>query len=122
MGLKDALRKKLDVKVFNKIGSEAFLMSATSTSTDEYGGVYDLIESSTSITIVPYNLIGGRLNYTAFGDLAEGDTDGVAPYNSPMTLGCKITFNGVDYKVINLEDYLIENEKIGIAFRMTKIH
>ena len=122
MGLKESVRKKLKVKVFDKIGSEATLYVKDSVSYDEYGSEINVITSTQTITIVPYNLIGGRLNYVAFGDLSEGDTDGVAPYDSPIALKSKITLNGVDYVVINLEDYIIDNDKIGIAFRMTKQH
>jgi hypothetical protein len=121
MALKDSLRNKLQVKVFDKIGSDATLYTESSITYDEYGSKIEGTESEETIKIVPYNLIGSKVNYVSFGDLEEGDTDAVVPYDTTISIKQKVKLNDIEYEVKSIEDYLIENEKVAIAIRLAKI-
>ena len=120
MALIDSMRNRVAV-AFTKVGSTAELYTQTSVSYDEYGAEYSQVESSASIDIVPYNLFGGRLNYQPFGDLNEGDMDAVVPWDTVIVTKSKITLNSVNYEVKQFENYLVDNENVAIAIRMTKL-
>jgi hypothetical protein len=119
MALIDSMRNRVAV-AFTKVGSTAELYTQTSTSYDEYGTEYSQVESSASIDIVPYNLFGGRINYQPFGDLNEGDSDAVVPWDTSISVKDKLTLNSVEYEVKNKEEYLVKNVFVAIAIRITK--
>ena len=77
MGLSESMRNKLQAKVFasGKLASDATLYTKSSAAYDEYGAEINVSQTSSSVRAVPYNLIGGRVNYQPFGDLAEGESE-----------------------------------------------
>jgi hypothetical protein len=122
MTLTAKFRNKLDKKVFatGKLASDANFYAETSASYDEYGAKINVTETYTSVRIVPYNLFAGRVNYTPFGDMDEGDMDAVVPYDTTVTLKQKVTLLGETYEVKQFENYLVENGIVAVALRLAK--
>lgn len=120
MAVLDRVRNKLETKVFNKLGSNLVWQAHSSSSIDKWGDNTITYASSTTLKAVPYNLISSRENYVAFGDLKEGEVDIVVPYTSVIGVKDKITFNGVQYFVKDIEQYIISDGVVAYAVRLTK--
>lgn len=120
MTVLDRVRNKLTNKVFNKLGSSLVWEPHSSSSIDKWGDNTITYGTSTALTAVPYNLVSSREAYNTFGDLQEGDTDMVVPYTSVLGTKDRITFNGVQYYVKQIEQYIISDGVVAYAVRLTK--
>ena len=121
MGLLEASRNKLNVKAFAKLGSTITLTSESGVTYNSYGDKIKGSETTTTETFIPYNLIGSRKSYNTFGDLEEGDMDAIFKYDTVAEMGMKATFAGIDYKILQVEDYIIQGSAVAKAVRLTKI-
>ncbi len=122
MAINTNIRNKLATKVFanGKLASTGTLYSVSSVSYDEYGSPINKVESSSSIKVVPYNLIS-KVNYSPFGDIQEGESDVIIKYDTNVSIGDKLSINSVDYEVKQIENYLVEDEIVAKALRIAKI-
>lgn len=117
----DKIRTKIANKVFNKIGSTATLYSVQSSTIDKWGDATTTYSSGTSITIVPYNIISSRVSFEKFGDLKDGELDIVYSYDTSISPEDKITFDGVDYRVMQIEKYYYSDGVLAYVARIKKI-
>ena len=121
MTTQSRVREKLANKVFNKLGSSTVLEAWSSTVVDKWGDSTPAYESSTSITTVPYNLFDYREEFRPFGDLQEGETDMVVPYDTTIDKKDKITLLGTEYVVKERESYVISGGVVAYVIRVAKI-
>ena len=112
-------RNKIQKKVFDDLAGTATLQSITLV-TDKWGDATETIASSTSIKIVPYNLFGFRKNYQPFGDLAEGESDAVIPYDTSFDINDKIILDGTTYLLTNSEEFVLQGGVLAFTIRISK--
>lgn len=116
-----SIRNKLEAKVFSKIGSTVVLSALTSESTDKWGDATPTYAAGTNVTAVPYDYVVDRLNYQPFGDLREGEVVMIFKYDQALDTDDKITYNSVDYQVLEVEDFPYNDGILARAARMVKM-
>lgn len=114
-----SVRAKLDNKVFGKFGITATFISKDSPVYNNRGEEESATETTSTIVIVPYNIIENKQSYQKFGNLDEGDYDGAVRYDSVVKIDDVIVLDGIDYKIklINKEKL---KETVVIILRLTK--
>jgi hypothetical protein len=104
MALLNDLRDTIAESVFtDEIASSATLSSLTAPSTDKWGDEQSAYGTGATISIIPFQYIGNRLNYQPFGDLQEGQMDCVVAYNTAVGVRDKLTWQGEDYLVTEMD-------------------
>jgi hypothetical protein len=98
----DDIKRKLESKLFSKIGLNVVFISKTSPTYDTRGEIVAYGTDSTSSTlIVPYNIISKEQSYEAFGAQQNGDMDAAVRYDLTLKID--------DIFVIESERFLIKN-------------
>jgi SPP1 family predicted phage head-tail adaptor len=114
------IRNKLDKKIFIPYGKTVTFKSRGSPTYNSRGEVEAETYTTTSIPIVPYNIIDANQSYEAFGNLEAGDLDAAVPYNVSVAIDDVITMEGTDYRIKAIEkNYLPEN--VVTIIRITKV-
>jgi len=105
-----AIRTKLLNKIFTPYGKSVTLKSKSSPIYNSRGEEEDQTFTSSTISIVPYNIINSDEAHEAFGTLEEGELDAAVKYSDTVNVGDKITMESQDYYIKNVqENYLPEN-------------
>lgn len=94
------IRNKLDSKVFNVIGKTVTLNSKSSPTYNIRGEEEDATITSSSIVIVPYNIMFREQSYEAFGDIESGEKDAAVRYD--------VDINIDDYLEIESENWIVK--------------
>jgi hypothetical protein len=106
----DSIRTKLANKIFTPYGKSVTLKSPSLPTYNTRGELESQTLTSSTITVVPYNIIGNRRSYEPFGELKSGDLEIAVPYNVTIDVDYLITMDGSDYKVVQVEkNYLPDN-------------
>ncbi len=120
MASASSIQNKLNVKIFNKFGSDITIENVSSSSLNNYGDANITYSAGVTAVGVPYNQIAGR-SWESFGDLNEGDIDIIFKYTETINIDDRVTFGGVQYKVVRREDYPYDNSNLAILVRVAKI-
>lgn len=115
-------REKIQSRIYDAIGSNATLQNVTSSTIDEdgYGDVTLTYGTATSVTLVPFNNTETE-SFVSFGDLQAGELDMIIPYGETITSNSKITYDGNDYTIKELEKYPYQNGSLAYAVRLAKV-
>jgi len=106
----ELVRSKLKSKVFDILGKTVTLIKQSSPTYNTRGELEDNTETSSSITIVPYNILYKEKTYQSFGDLEEGESEAAVPYDTVVDVDDKIVMDSQTYIITKLErNYLPEN-------------
>lgn len=116
-----SIQNKIQVKIFNGIGSTGSLETISSKTTDKWGDETIVYNTAINIKIVPYNLIDYNRSYLPFGDLGENETDAVIPHDTVFSENDLLTFDGVAYKIINIEKFPFTDGNLAYAIRLVKV-
>lgn len=117
-----AVRTKLANKIFNNtsgVGSTLTVTSLTST-TDAYGEDVYTDGTATTVYAVPFNYKSYYQTFTKWGELDVGEMDILVPYDTSIGRDYKITFQSTDYKVKDIEDYIIKDSILAKAVRLSE--
>lgn len=117
-----SIQNKIQVKIFDGIGTSGTLETVNTNSTDKWGDATISYNTATTLSIVPYNLIDYNRAYMPFGDLGEMESDAVIPYDTSFGVNDRITFDGQAYKIINIEKFLFTGGNLAYAIRLVKQH
>lgn len=117
-----SLRNKIENKIFVKIGTDCTIETVASSTTDKWGDTTYTYNTAVTSKIVPYNLFDNRNNYQPFGDLGEKETDAVLPYDDTFGRYSKITFDGDEYFIREIEKFLYAGGNLAYAVRLVKEH
>jgi hypothetical protein len=114
------IRNKLQSKIFTPYGKSVTLKSKSSPIYNSRGEEEDQTFTSSTISIVPYNIINADEVHEPFGTLEEGELDAAVAYSVTVAVGDKITMESVDYYIKNVqENYLPEN--VVSIIRLAKV-
>ena len=118
MGISTTIRSKLQSQVFARLGTTVSITPFSSSSTDKWGDATITYGSASNATGVPYNYAKDILGYFPFGDLQDGQLDMALPYDTTITRDDKVTYDSKDYKVIELEHFVIAGDVVAKIVRL----
>lgn len=95
----DQIRTKLANKVFAPLGKTVTHYTQATNTQNERGETESTAYTSSSVTIVPYNIIDKRQTFEAFGNLEAGEMDAAVPYTVDVQIDDKFTIDNVDWYV-----------------------
>lgn len=106
----DQIRNKLQTKVFSVFGKTVTLKSKSAVVYNDRGEEENQTLTSSSIEIVPYNIVHNSTSHQQFGELKAGDMDAAVPYTVDISKGDLLTIESEDWIVRELEkNYLPDN-------------
>lgn len=111
MATQDEIRDDLDDELFNSdIAKTVILTNLTAPTYNEWGELTNSVETTSSIPIVPYNLISDRRELDPSGDQDVGDYEAAIRYDVVVNLKDKILMEGDNYTIIDINpNYLPDN-------------
>ncbi len=113
------MRTDLDNDVFSVLGKSVTFISKSLPIYNTRGELENITNSSTTVTIVPYNIAFKRQSHQAFGDLTEGDMDAAVRYSVTVAIDDVFTIESINWRVKLIEhNYLPEN--VVTIVRLTK--
>lgn len=98
----DIIRAKLANKLFSSNAGLAVSVTLKSKSSPIYntrGGLESVTDTSTTIAVVPYEMIGTKRDLEQFGELKEGQLMMAVPYNVTIAVRDEITMYAETYTV-----------------------
>lgn len=98
MATQDDIRSDLENDVFSELGKTVTLISKSSPLYNSRGELEGYSTSSSSITVVPYNLFNNTVDQE-FGRTTETEVEMAVPYNITINLEDEIVMEGVTYLV-----------------------
>jgi hypothetical protein len=114
----DEFREVLDEDVFGEIGKTVTLINKTTPIYNTRGEEEGYTASSSSITIVPWDLAYNKSN-EMFGNFIEGSVAMVVRYDQAISTSDLITMEGITYKVQDInKNYLPDN--VATILRLVK--
>ena len=120
MASASSIQSKLNVKIFSKFGSNVSVSTVASSTLNSYGDATPTYATAVTEVAVPYNQVTGR-SWESFGDLNVDELDIIFKHTADVNLDDKITFGGIDYKVIRKEQYPYDGDNLAILVRIAKI-
>jgi hypothetical protein len=112
-----SIQNKLQVKVFDKLGS-SITVKALTTSTDKWGDQTTTGTVSTAVTAVPFNFLKNVKTFNPFGVAQEGEIDMVMPYGTDIQKGYVVTFDSTDFDVFDVEKFPYADGNIAFLVRL----
>lgn len=113
-----SLRSKIQNKIFGSIASTGTVTRVT-WAQDKWGDGTSTLGSSTSISIVPFNLVESE-SYQPFGDLMSGELDIILPYDTTFDTNDFIDYDGQRYIIREYEEYPYQGGILAYAVRVAK--
>lgn len=105
--------------LYEELGSTVTLTPYSSGTVDKWGDKTPSYDTPVNITAVPYSSITNR-SWESFGDLEDGMLDMVISYDQSVNIKDKITFDSVDYIIIQIEKFPMNNTNLAFAIRLAK--
>ena len=106
----DKIRVKLQSKLFNQIAKSVTFIKITQPTYNTRGELESYLQSTSSLSIVPYNLIEESRSYQPFGVLNAGQFDAAVPYGTDINKEDQIVMESVTYSIVNVDpNYLPDN-------------
>jgi len=110
MAEQDEIRDDLDQEVFNVFGKVVTLNSLSSPTYNERGEQEDVVNSQTTVTIVPYNINDRELAQEQWGDVEDGDMEAAIRYDVAVNINDYFLIEGVNWKIASISpNYLPDN-------------
>lgn len=116
----ELVKQKLKSKVFDIIGKSVTFKSKGTPTYNTRGEEESVTYTSSTITVVPYNIIESRQSYEPFGDLQEGEMDVAVPYEVSITKEDILTIESVDYEVKEVVKNFLPGNVVTIV-RVSKV-
>lgn len=113
-----SLRNKIQNRIFGSIASTGTIINISS-STDKWGDRTSSVSSSSSVSIVPYNMFS-REEFVSFGDLHAGELDIILPYTTTVGVDDLIDYDGSRYVIKEFEKYPYQGGVLAYAVRVAK--
>lgn len=115
------IRTRLQNRIFNKIGSTATLTPFTSQTSDKWGDPSVTWGTPVTITIVPFEYAKTLIRYDKGGDTKTASVITIVPYSQAIGVNDKITYDGADYKVLEIDSFTFQGGELAKQVRCAKI-
>lgn len=116
----DKIRNKLQNKVFDVFGKSVTFKKQNTITYNDRGEEESVTYTTSTITIVPYNIITNRQTFEAFGQVEEGDFDAAVPYDVDIGQGDIITMEDEDFKVREVQHNYLPDNVVSIV-RLSRV-
>lgn len=104
------VRQDLDVDIFTPYGKTVTFIKKSTPIYNTRGEIENVTNTSTSATIVPYNINFNRQSHQSFGSLSEGNMDAAVRYDVNVDIDDVFVIDAVNWRVKLVErNYLPEN-------------
>jgi hypothetical protein len=117
----ELLRQDLQVEVFTPYGKSVTFIKKSLPIYNSRGEEEDSTETSSTVTVVPYNIINQRTTHEAFGELKDGEMDLAVPYT--------VNVEKLDEFIIETETWVVREveknflpENVVTICRITRKH
>jgi len=107
-------------QLYEELGSTVTISPINKIVLDKWGDSTPTYETPVVVTAVPYSQITNR-SWESFGDLQDGELDMVIPYDQTIDVKYKITFDSVDYLVLLVEKFPMNDTNLAFAVRLAKV-
>jgi hypothetical protein len=115
MSLQDEIRQDLAIEVFNEFGKSVQLVRKGSITYNARGEEEDSVNTTTTITAVPYNIIESRQSYQPFGEMNAGDLDMAVPWDRDIRVKDLVIIDGVTYEVKEVSKNFLPDNVVTIV-------
>lgn len=119
MTIASDIQEDLEI-LFEELGSTVVITPASSTVIDKWGDATITDGTPVSVTAIPYSAITSR-SWESFGDLEDGMLDMVLSYDTTINVTDKVTFDSVDYLIIQVEKFPMNDTNLAFAIRIAKV-
>ena len=114
------VQKKLLVKVFNALGSNATLQTKTGDTRNTRGDNTPTYSSASTITIVPWSYTYGQVDHLQFGELQTGESDFAIKHTDTVNMEDKINYDGKVFLIKNVGKFPIKNANLVYVVRVAE--
>lgn len=119
MAEQDEIRTDLDNEVFNVFGKVVTLNSQSAPTYNERGEEELTVNSTSTVTIVPYSITDKELAQEQWGDIEQGDMEAAVRYSVTVNINDYFTIEGEEWRIAGISpNYLPDN--VATIVRLTK--
>jgi hypothetical protein len=116
----DKIRNKLQTKAFARLGKSVTLKSKSSPLLDSRGDLISAAYTSSTITVIPYDIISDNQSQEPFGNLDVGDMAVAIPYTVTVNIDDILTIESDDWLIKELNMNYLPGNVVTIA-RVAKL-
>jgi hypothetical protein len=116
----DKVRSKLATKVFGKLGKTVTFISKTSPLYNSRGELESVTSSSSTITVVPYNITNKSLEYESFGNIQSGEMFVAIPYTQTVAINDQMVIESVTWEIKEIQENYLPGNVVTIV-RIAKV-
>lgn len=110
MALQDEVRADLLSEVFDSFGKTVTFINKSTPIYNSWGEIESETETSSSIVVVPYDILWDRKSPQKFGELKEGEMAVAVKYDQTVVKGDVFVIDSDRFKVVEInKNYLPEN-------------
>lgn len=99
------IRERIDNKIFTPLGIVVTFINKQSPIYNTRGDLTGYTSNPVQAPLVPLNFIKSQISYNPFGDLSNGESDFIVPFDTVIAQDTEFTFEGVDYVIKQIEEY-----------------
>jgi len=112
MTLLSGIQSRVEAKIFNRLGSSVVHSAYASGTTDDWGDTTSTYSTNETITTVPYNYVQSMVDYSKFGNLADGESLMAFKYNQDLNEKDTITFDTKTFIIKSIEKFPLSDGNI----------
>lgn len=114
------IRTKLQDKIFTPYGKTVTLRHANGHTFNGRGDMTVAAWTSSSVTLVPYDLSSGMLSWEEFSAYNTGEFFAAVPHSVTVSVQDQVVMDGVTWEVKEVLDHLLPTNAV-IIIRLTKM-
>jgi len=112
------VRNKIENKIFTRLGSTATRYPYSKQTLDKWGDGTITYTATESITVVPYDYLTKKTDYTVFGDVQAGDLLMAFKYGQALDEKDKIVYDSKTLFVRQIENYNLSD---GVIVKIARL-
>jgi hypothetical protein len=116
----ESVRDDLDTELFDVIGKSVTFIKRSSTIYNTRGEIENDTQTSSTVTIVPFNINEKTLNHQSFGNLPEGAMMAAVRYDLDVAINDSFTIEGDTWDVHGIEKNYLDQNVITIVALVKK--
>jgi hypothetical protein len=116
----ESVRDDLDTELFDVIGKSVTFIKRSSTIYNARGEIENDTQTSSTVTIVPFNINEKTLTHQSFGNLPEGAMMAAVRYDLDVAINDSFTIEGDTWDVHGIEKNYLDQNVITIVALVKK--
>ncbi len=111
----EKIRSKLATKAFARLGKSVTFLSKSSPIYNTRGDMLSATYTSSTITVIPYDIIDSKESQEPFGNLEAGDMAIAIPYTVTTNVGDRLTIEGDTWEIKEVSLNYLPNNVVNIV-------